>query len=127
MAACASKGHERIYKSFNFLRSFNQGKPLPLGRHVAVVGAGNTAMDCARAALKVPGVSDVTVIYRRSEKEMPAYREEYLEAVEDGVRFCFLTNPERFDKDGKLVVRMMALGNPTSRAAAVRCPPSRPK
>ncbi|WP_438834471.1 putative selenate reductase subunit YgfK [Aeromonas oralensis] len=105
-------GHDRIYKSFNFLRSFNQGKPLPLGRHVAVVGAGNTAMDCARAALKVPGVSDVTVIYRRSEKEMPAYREEYLEAVEDGVRFCFLTNPERFDKDGKLVVRMMALGEP---------------
>ncbi|MGL5993259.1 MAG: FAD-dependent oxidoreductase, partial [Aeromonas sobria] len=105
-------GHDRVYKSFNFLRSFNQGKPLPLGRHVAVIGAGNTAMDCARAALKVPGVSDVTVIYRRSEKEMPAYREEYLEAVEDGVRFCFLTNPERFDKDGKLTVRMMALGDP---------------
>ncbi|WP_043597656.1 putative selenate reductase subunit YgfK [Aeromonas diversa] len=103
---------DRIHKSFNFLRSFNQGKPLPLGRHVGVIGAGNTAMDCARAALKVPGVSQVTVIYRRSEKEMPAYREEYLEALEEGVAFRFLTNPERFDKDGSLTVRTMALGEP---------------
>ncbi|MDN6229042.1 MAG: putative selenate reductase subunit YgfK, partial [Enterobacterales bacterium] len=81
--------NRNVYKSLPFLRSYNRGDKLSLGRHVAVVGAGNTAMDCARAALKVPGVEDVTVIYRRTLNEMPAYREEYEEAVEDGVKFMF--------------------------------------
>lgn len=104
--------NHNLYKSFDFLRRFNQGDALPLGREVAVIGAGNTAMDCARAALRVPGVRNVTVIYRRSLKEMPAYREEYLEAVEDNVQFRFLTNPERFDANGTLTVRVMTLGEP---------------
>ena len=69
-------------------------------------------MDCARAALRVPGVKDVTVIYRRSLDEIPAYREEYDEAVEDGVKFRFLTNPERFEADGSLTCRVMELGAP---------------
>jgi len=54
----------------------------------------------------------VTVIYRRSFNEIPAYREEYEEAVADGVRFHFLTNPERFDADGTLTCRVMELGAP---------------
>jgi putative selenate reductase len=102
----------KVFKSLNFLRRFNQGEPLDLGAHVAVVGAGNTAMDCARAALRVPGVLDVTVIYRRSRNEVPAFPEEVEEAVEDGVKFRFLTNPERFDADGTLSCRVMALGAP---------------
>ncbi|MDN6111200.1 MAG: putative selenate reductase subunit YgfK, partial [Enterobacterales bacterium] len=101
--------NRNVYKSLPFLRSYNRGDKLSLGRHVAVVGAGNTAMDCARAALKVPGVEDVTVIYRRTLNEMPAYREEYEEAVEDGVKFMFLTNPEQFDADGTLTARVMEL------------------
>lgn len=104
--------NQNLYKSLPFLRSFNRGDKLTLGSEVAVVGAGNTAMDCARAALRVPGVKNVTVLYRRSIQEMPAYREEYLEAVEDGVKFMFLTNPERFDSDGTLTARVMALGEP---------------
>lgn len=104
--------NRNVYKSLPFLRSYNRGDKLSLGRHVAVVGAGNTAMDCARAALKVTGVEDVTVIYRRTLNEMPAYREEYEEAVEDGVKFMFLTNPEQFDADGTLVARVMELGEP---------------
>jgi putative selenate reductase len=104
--------NQKVFKSLNFLRRFNQGEKLDLGAHVAVVGAGNTAMDCARAALRVPGVKDVTVIYRRSLAEIPAYPEEYEEAVEDGVRFRFLTNPERFDADGSLSCRVMELGAP---------------
>ncbi|PVZ87982.1 putative selenate reductase subunit YgfK [Serratia sp. S1B] len=104
--------NRNVHKSLPFLRSFNQGQLSNLGKHVAVVGAGNTAMDCARAALKVPGVEKVTVLYRRTLNEMPAYREEYLEAVEDGVQFMFLTNPERFDADGKLTARVMILGKP---------------
>ena len=105
-------GHQNVFKSLSFLRRFNSGEKLDLGQHVAVVGAGNTAMDCARAALRVPGVNDVTVVYRRSFNEIPAYREEYEEAVEDGVKFRFLTNPERFDADGSLTCRVMELGAP---------------
>lgn len=104
--------NRNVYKSLPFLRSFNQGKAMSLGKHVAVVGAGNTAMDCARAALKVPGVQDVTVLYRRTLNEMPAYREEYQEAVEDQVQFMFLTNPEHFDANGTLTARVMTLGDP---------------
>jgi NADPH-dependent glutamate synthase beta subunit-like oxidoreductase len=63
---------------------------------------------------------DVTVIYRRSFNEIPAYREEYEEAVEDGVKFHFLTNPERFDADGTVTCRVMELGAPDEK----RPPPS---
>ena len=101
-----------VRKSLQFLREYNRGDRLQLGKHVAIVGAGNTAMDCARAALRVPGVEKATVIYRRSQQEMPAWREEYEEAVHDGVSFRFLNNPEQFDADGTLTVRVMALGEP---------------
>ncbi|UJF18338.1 putative selenate reductase subunit YgfK [Vibrio sp. SS-MA-C1-2] len=104
--------NQNIHKSLEFLREFNDGEVASLGRHVAVVGAGNTAMDSARAALKVPGVEEVTVIYRRTLAEMPAYKEEYEEAVEDGVKFMFLTNPESFETNGKLTARVMELGEP---------------
>ena len=106
--------NESIYKSLEFLRSFNDGEfaANSLGKHVAVIGAGNTAMDSARAALKVEGVEKVTVLYRRTVAEMPAYKEEYDEAVHDGVEFMFLTNPEEFHADGRMVARVMALGEP---------------
>jgi putative selenate reductase len=104
--------NSKVFKSLEFLRRFNDGEKLDLGRHVAVIGAGNTAMDSARAALKVQGVEKVTILYRRTTAEMPAYKEEYEEAVEDGVQFMFLTNPEQFDADGKLTARVMELGEP---------------
>ncbi|MTH48365.1 putative selenate reductase subunit YgfK [Intestinirhabdus alba] len=99
-----------VRKSLEFLRDYNRGENLQLGKHVAIIGAGNTAMDCARAALRVPGVEKATVIYRRSRQEMPAWREEYEEAVHDNVQFHFLSNPEQFDADGTLTVREMKLG-----------------
>lgn len=104
--------NDNIYKSLDFLRRFNDGETLELGTHVVVVGAGNTAMDSARAALRVKGVEKVTVMYRRTVAEMPAYKEEYEEAVEDGVEFMFLTNPESFYADGTLNARVMKLGEP---------------
>ncbi|MGR5145892.1 putative selenate reductase subunit YgfK [Photobacterium alginatilyticum] len=107
-----SGDNTKVFKSLEFLRSFNDGEKLELGKHVAVVGAGNTAMDSARAALKVDGVEKVTILYRRTIAEMPAYKEEYEEAVEDGVQFMFLTNPEQYDADGKLTARVMELGEP---------------
>ena len=101
-----------VYKSLDFLRRFNKKESLTLGEHVVIVGAGNTAMDSARAALKVDGVKKVTVLYRRTAAEMPAHKGEYDQTVKEGVEFCFLTNPERFDADGTLVARVMALGEP---------------
>jgi len=104
--------NDNVYKSLDFLKRFNDGEVLKLGKQVVVVGAGNTAMDSARAALKVEGVEKVTVMYRRTVAEMPAYKEEYDEAVEDGVEFLFLTNPEKFDSNGKITARLMKLGDP---------------
>lgn len=112
--------NSQIYKSLDFLRSFNRNQVPNLGKNIVVIGAGNTAMDSARAALKVEGVEKVTVVYRRTEAEMPAYKEEYLEAVEDGVEFLFLASPERFEADGQLLARVMTLGEPDEQG---RCRP----
>ncbi|VDR26889.1 NAD-dependent dihydropyrimidine dehydrogenase sunbunit PreT [Raoultella terrigena] len=103
--------NRNVRKSLQFLREYNRGETLSLGKQVVVIGAGNTAMDCARAALRVPGVEKATIVYRRSLQEMPAWREEYEEAQRDGVAFEFLSNPEQFYADGTLTVRVMALGD----------------
>ena len=99
-----------VYKSLDFLRRFNKKESLKLGANVVIVGAGNTAMDSARAALKVDGVKKVTVLYRRTAAEMPAHKGEYDQTVKEGVEFLFLTNPERFESDGTIVARVMVLG-----------------
>ncbi|MFO7780185.1 MAG: putative selenate reductase subunit YgfK [Spirochaetia bacterium] len=103
--------NDRVYPAFPFLRQFNDSPgTLDLGRQVVVVGAGDTAMDCARAALRAPGVEQVSVVYRRSEAQMPASREEYELALRDGVEFLWLRNPARFDADGTLELTVMELG-----------------
>ncbi|MEW6446637.1 MAG: NADPH-dependent glutamate synthase [Bacillota bacterium] len=68
--------------------------PVKVGRRVAVVGGGNVAMDAARSALRL-GAEKVYVVYRRSEKEMPARLEEVHHAKEEGIEFKFLTSPVR--------------------------------
>jgi glutamate synthase (NADPH/NADH) small chain len=69
--------------------------PVTKGKHVAVVGGGNVAMDAARTALRM-GAGKVYVVYRRSKKEMPARIEEIHHAEEEGIEFHLLTNPLRF-------------------------------
>ncbi len=69
--------------------------PAPRAQRVAVMGGGNVTMDCARTALRM-GADESVVIYRRSEKEMPARNEEIHHAVEEGVKFEFLTNPIKY-------------------------------
>ncbi|ADK80513.1 selenate reductase YgfK [Sediminispirochaeta smaragdinae DSM 11293] len=102
----------RVLESLDFLWEFrNAPENVKLGRRVVVVGGGNTAMDSARAALQVPGVEKVSVLYRRTKEQMPADLEEYDMAVEDGVEFHFLRNPESFDADGSVTCRVMELGN----------------
>lgn len=104
-------GNGHIIGALEMLRQYNRDpKNLGLGGKVAVVGGGNTAMDSARAAIKSPGVDEVTVFYRRTEDEMPADREEYESCLEDRVVFEFLAQPEAYAPDGTLTVRRMRLG-----------------
>lgn len=103
----------------------NAKTPVHKGGKTVVVGGGNVAMDAARSALRLN--SDVTIVYRRGEKELPARREEYLHAVEEGVRFCFMTNPVTINGDGggkvkSVTVQKMAMGEPDSSGRASPMP-----
>ena len=103
---------EGVYGGVDFLREVNLGNKPSLGRKCAVIGGGNVAMDLCRTAVRLG--AETYVIYRRSEEEMPADREEIAEAKEEGVKFCFLNAPvEILGKDGKvcgLKVELMELG-----------------
>ena len=92
--------------------------PVMLGKNVAVIGGGNTAMDSVRTAKRL-GAERAIIIYRRSFDEMPARKEEIHHALEEGVEFMNLTNPLMYlaDKNGrvnKIVLRKIALGEPDS-------------
>jgi len=93
-----------IYSANEFLTRVNLMKaykfpeydtPVKVGKRVAVIGGGNVAMDSARCALRL-GAEKVYIVYRRSEKELPARREEVENAQEEGIEFKLLTNPKRF-------------------------------
>ena len=95
--------HGPVLGALEFLESFKTDPDLVnLGKHVVVTGGGNTAMDSARAAKRVAGVEDVTIVYRRSLSEMPADPEEYKLALDDGVKFVFLTNPKSLSRGESL-------------------------
>jgi len=102
----------KAINALHFLEDFKktEGK-MDLGENVIVVGGGNTAMDVARAAKRVPGVKNVYLAYRRNARYMPADEEELNEAIEDGVEFVTLVSPKSF-KGGKLVCAKNVLGEP---------------
>ena len=102
----------------NLMQAFdfpNAETPLKVGKRVAVIGSGNTAMDAVRSALRL-GAEKAMVVYRRSEKEMTARIEEYEHAIEEGVEMHWLTNPvEVLGEDGwvtGLKCVKMKLGEP---------------
>jgi len=78
----------------NLMKAYqdNSSTPIVHGKHVVVVGGGNVAMDACRCAMRL-GAKKVSVVYRRSEEELPARHEEYIHACEEGIEFEFLTNP----------------------------------
>ncbi len=114
-----------VYSANEFLTRVNLMKaykfpeydtPVKIGKRVAVVGAGNVAMDSARTALRL-GADKSYIVYRRSENEMPARDEEIEHAREEGVEFLLLTNPTKFVDDGsgwvnKMECIKMKLGEP---------------
>ncbi|MCA6071216.1 MAG: NADPH-dependent glutamate synthase [Endomicrobium sp.] len=93
----------------NLMRSFdfpNFDTPVYKGKNVVVVGGGNTAMDSARTAMRL-GAEGVKLVYRRSENEMPARKEEQRHAKEEGIEFVTLTNPVRFIGDERKFVQFV--------------------
>lgn len=94
-----------VYSANEFLTRINLMKaykhdastPITHGKKVAVVGGGNVAMDAARSALRLG--AEVSVIYRRTVKELPARKEEVEHAMEEGIKFEFLTNPVKINGD----------------------------
>ncbi|NLC88717.1 MAG: FAD-dependent oxidoreductase [Clostridiaceae bacterium] len=91
-----------VYGGIDFLYDFCVGRPQRLGKKVAVIGGGNTAMDAARTAVRL-GAEEVTVLYRRTKKDMPAEEIEISEAEEEGINFKFLVAPDSLaGKDGRL-------------------------
>lgn len=95
--------------ALKFLAEFKaRNGQVSLGRNVAVIGGGNTAMDTARAAKRTAGVEHVYLVYRRTRRYMPAAEEELVEVLEEGIEFRELLSPVSH-KDGKLICRKMKL------------------
>jgi len=91
-----------VYDAIEFLREVNLGKEVEIGRKVAVIGGGNSAIDSARVALR-KGAEEVHILYRREKKDMPAINEEIEAAEEEGIHFHFLTAPTRIlGNDGRV-------------------------
>ncbi len=103
-----------VYDGASFLREVNLGNKVEMGKRVAVIGAGNVAIDSARVALRV-GAQEVTIVYRRTRAEMPAAPEEVEAAIEEGIKIEFLTSHLKVAQKGdKLVLtcNRNSLGEP---------------
>ena len=94
---------KNIIKSLDFLTTYNLRGSVPVGKNVVIVGGGNAAFDSARTAIRL-GAETVTVVYRRTQDEMPAYAEEIEEALQEGIKIMPLTNPREYviDNEGKV-------------------------
>lgn len=92
-----TKGEDKagVMGGIDFLQKVALGEKVDIGKSVAVVGGGNTAMDACRTALRC-GAENVYVIYRRTRAEIPAEDIEIQEAMEEGVEFLYLTNPDEY-------------------------------
>ncbi len=107
---------EGVWGGINFLAKREQGISVTMGKRVAVIGGGNTAIDASRSALR-EGAEEVSIIYRRTEKEMPANPVEIHAAKEEGVKLLFLNAPTKLVADENnvltgLEVIEMELGEP---------------
>ena len=109
--ACpVERGGEYTIDALDFLEKSKEANcKLDLGKAVAVIGGGDVAMDCARAALRANGSPKVSIVYRRTRAFMPAEPEELRLALEDGVKFLELLAPVAYE-NGVLTVQVMKLG-----------------
>jgi len=85
-----------VISGLDLLRKINLGKKVKLGDRMAIIGGGNTAIDVARSIIRMG--KKATILYRRSKEEMPAFEEEMMEAIEEGVKIRYLVNPIRIQQ-----------------------------
>ena len=118
LIGCEGDDAQNVFSGIDFLKNMEMtGKAADFkGKTVAVVGGGNTAMDCCRTSMRC-GAEKVYVIYRRTEKEMPANPIEIHESKLEGIEYLFLTNPKKVNKDANgvlesVTVLKMQLGEP---------------
>ncbi len=83
-----------VMNAVDFLKKVNLQEEVRVGSRTLVIGGGNVALDAARTSLRL-GSREVSIVYRRSAEEMPAYEQEIREAEEEGIKFCYLTQPGR--------------------------------
>jgi NADH-quinone oxidoreductase subunit F len=106
---------EGLYYGLRFLRDVRLGRAVKVGKHVAIIGGGNVALDAARTSLRL-GADEVSIYYRRSRDEMPVSDVEYEEAVAEGAKINFLATPTRITNDNWKVTGLqctrMKLGEP---------------
>lgn len=103
-----------VHPALNFLKESKRGQRASVRPKVVVIGGGDVAMDSARTALRL-GAEEVTVLYRRSRKEMPAADDEIREAMDESVKFQFLVAPKRFlgvKRLAAIELQQMVLGPP---------------
>jgi NADH-quinone oxidoreductase subunit F len=104
-----------FYYGLRFLRDVKLESDVSVGRHTAVIGGGNVALDSARTALRL-GAEEVSIYYRRSRDEMPVTEIEYEQAIDEGIEVNFLTTPTRILSDSGRVTGLqcsrMSLGEP---------------
>jgi len=101
-----------VIQSLEYLKTVNLGRDMPVGRRVGVVGGGNSAIDAARVAIRDKHCEKVTILYRRTKTEMPAFPEEVTAAIDEGVEIEFLVSPVKIlTKNGRVTgvecIRMM--------------------
>ncbi len=110
LVGCPGDDAENVFSGIDFLRNIEMTgqKPDFTGKTVAVVGGGNTAMDCCRTAKRL-GAAKVLVIYRRTEKEMPANPIEIHESKVEGIEYLFLNNPVEILKDSDARLKTMKI------------------
>jgi NADPH-dependent glutamate synthase beta subunit-like oxidoreductase len=101
----------RVLGGVAFLKDVSLGQPVQIGQRIAVIGGGNTAIDCARTAVRLnKGNGKVMIVYRRTRAEMPAAAEEIEEAVEEGVELVFLAAPTRIiNASGNLMMECIRM------------------
>lgn len=92
-----------VIQALELLRVVNLGEKIELGERVGIIGGGNAAVDAARVAIRNKNCKKVTILYRRTRKEMPAFQEEIESAIEEGVEIQFLVAPSKvLTKNGKI-------------------------
>ncbi len=107
----ANEDVEGVYPSIDFLKAFNQrGEALAKGR-VGVIGGGNSAIDAARTALRQQDVESVTILYRRTHDEMPAFGEEIEAAEQEGIELVTLVSPTKVIQEGGRLTGLRVIKN----------------